>query len=396
MTVMKKQSGFTLVEMMITTGLTLVIMASTMAAMSNAIRASEVATLTTNMNQGLRTAMDIMVRDMLQVGQGLPSGRTIDIPNGTGVTGPVLLPGAPATSPVTSSPLQRTLPASASEITAVVPGAGIGPTINGTATDVITMVLADGAFLSTISDYDVNLTGLTATSMIVDPAVDISNGGADDLHVGDLIMIQKGTSTALVQITGAPLPSTTGTAGQTVTFATGDSLNLNQTAAQYGTLTKHIAIDVKDIAANVNPAGFYPSTATRIRMISYYIDAVSDPTRPRLVRRINNGSCATCSTVYNNLAGTAVAFDVENLQITYDLVDGVNNPSGVKMNAADLAGTTGGACLPNPCSPNQIRKINVTITGRSRTPMRQTRQYFRNTLTTQVSLRSMSFMDRYK
>ena len=51
-----------------------------MAAMNNAIRASEVATLTTNMNQGLRTAMDIMVRDMLQVGQGLPSGRTIDIP----------------------------------------------------------------------------------------------------------------------------------------------------------------------------------------------------------------------------------------------------------------------------------------------------------------------------
>ena len=45
-----------------------------MAAMNNAIALSEVATLTTSMNQGLRTAMDIMVRDMLQVGQGLPSG----------------------------------------------------------------------------------------------------------------------------------------------------------------------------------------------------------------------------------------------------------------------------------------------------------------------------------
>ena len=68
------QSGFTLVEMMITMGLTLIIMGSTMAAMNNAIRASEVASLTTGMNQGLRTAMDIMVRDMLKVGQGLPSG----------------------------------------------------------------------------------------------------------------------------------------------------------------------------------------------------------------------------------------------------------------------------------------------------------------------------------
>ena len=91
------QSGFTLIEMMLTMGLTLIIMASTMAAMNNAIRASEVASLTTGMNQGLRTAMDIMVRDMLQVGQGLPSGRTIDIPNGASATA-VRLPGAPATT----------------------------------------------------------------------------------------------------------------------------------------------------------------------------------------------------------------------------------------------------------------------------------------------------------
>jgi prepilin-type N-terminal cleavage/methylation domain-containing protein len=376
----KNQAGFTLIEMMITMGLTLVIMASTLAAMNNAIRASEVATLTTNMNQGLRTAMDIMVRDMLQVGQGLPSGRTIDIPNGTGGTA-VKLPGAPATT--------RSLPTSASEMPAILVGPGLGPTVNGIATDVITMVQADGAFLSTISDYDVNLTSLTASSMVVDPLVDISNGGADDLHVGDLIMLQKLTSTTLVQITTAPTPSSTGTAAQTVSFAVNDSLNLNQTAAANGTLTRHVATAPLEV---VNAAGFVPSTATRIRLISYYIDAVTDPTRPRLARRINNGD----PTTYNNNLGTAVAFDVENLQITYDLVDGVTNPSGIKMNAADLAGTAGGACAPLPCSANQIRKINVALTGRSRTPMRQTRQYFRNTLTTQISLRSMSFMDRYK
>ena len=87
---------------------------------------------------------------------------------------------------------------------------------------------------------------------------------------------------------------------------------------------------------------------------------------------------------------------MENLQITYDLVDSASNPNNVKMNATDLSGATGGACYPNPCSPNQIRKINLTLTGRSRTPMRQTRQYFRNTLTTQISLRSMSFVDKYR
>jgi prepilin-type N-terminal cleavage/methylation domain-containing protein len=371
----RDQAGFTLIEMMLTMGLTLIIMASTMGAMNNAIRASETATLVTNMNASLRTAIDIMVRDMLQVGQGLPSGRIIDIPQGGAGTA-VKIPGAPGTT--------RTLPLADTQISAIIPGPGLGPTINGVATDVITVLEADGAFLSTISGYNVNLTFLDATKMTVDPAVDISNGGADDLHVGDLIMLQKATSTSLVQITSLD-------GVQTAFFAVNDSLNLNQTAATTGTLTTHVNTVVTDSAANADSVThFYPSTATRIRLISYYLDTTTAPNRPRLVRRVNNGSATT----YDNSSGTAVAFDVENLQITYDLVDGVNNPAWVKMNAADLAGT--GACSPNPCSPNNIRKINISISGRSRTTMRQTRQFFRNTLTTQVSLRSMSFMDKYK
>jgi hypothetical protein len=83
--------------------------------------------------------------------------------------------------------------------------------------------------------------------------------------------------------------------------------------------------------------------------------------------------------------------------VSYDLVDGVNNPSEVKFTSADLdPSNSTGRCYPNACSPNQIRKINITLSGRSRTPQRQTRQYLRNTLTTQVSLRSMSFIDRYR
>jgi prepilin-type N-terminal cleavage/methylation domain-containing protein len=376
-------AGFTLIEMMITMAITLVIMAGTMAAMNDAMRSSETARLVTGMNAGLRTAADIMVRDLLQVGQGLPSGRTIDIPSGGGGTA-IKMPGPPGTN--------LTLPLTASEMTAITPGTGKGPTINGVATDMITMLEADGAFLSTISDYDVNLTALNTTSMTVDPSVDISNGGADDLHPGDLIMLMKATSTTLVQIT-----STNGV--QTVNFAAGDSLNLNQTAAATGTLTQHVGTLPACSSPPTPPSlctseskngSFVPSTATRIRMISYYIDNVTDPSRPRLVRRVNNGD----PLVYNNSSGTAVAFDIENLQISYDLVDGVTNPANVKFTAADLNGT--GACAPNECSPNNIRKVNIWITGRSRATLRQTRQFFRNTLSTQVSLRSMSFIDRYR
>jgi type II secretory pathway pseudopilin PulG len=401
------EAGFTLIEMMLTMGLTLIIMASTLAAMNNAIRASETATLMTNMNSGLRTAMDIMVRDMLQVGQGLPSGRTIDLPSGDGITD-IRIPG-----PLMSPAVTRTMPLSydstkdvfvkPQEISAVIPGPGLGP--NGS--DVITIVQADGAFLSTISDYDVNLTALKPDRMTVDAAVNIKDGGADDLHEGDLIMLMKTTSTALVQITKLDNPKT-----QTVYFESADSLNLNQAGTtkcnntvdpptgSCGTLSTHILTAPGNPASGsasdgevVQSSGFVPSTATRIRLVSYYLDTVTDPLRPRLVRRVNNGDPKT----YNNALGTVVAFDVEDMKITYDLVDGVTNPAGARMTSDDLAGVkTTAACYPNPCSPNQIRKINITLTGRSRTPLRPTRQYLRNTLTTQVSLRSMSFMDRYK
>src|SRR5581483_10136898 len=109
------------------------------------------------------------------------------------------------------------------------------------------------------------------------------------------------------------------------------SLNLNQTAAANGTLT------ALNLAAPANSGGtagqaVQQTQATRIRMITYYIDATISPARPRLVRRMNNGNATT----FNNALGTVVAFDIENLQISYDIADGVSNPSNVKMTADDL------------------------------------------------------------
>src|SRR4029453_13871219 len=127
------EAGFTLLEILITLGITLIIMAGTMKAMTDAVRSNELAQATTAMNQGLRTAMDVMVRDMLQIGQGLPPGRTIELPNGAKAT-QGYLPGPPNTG----TPVIRKLPASATEMTAIVPGTELGPTINGVKTDIIT------------------------------------------------------------------------------------------------------------------------------------------------------------------------------------------------------------------------------------------------------------------
>ncbi len=77
-----RERGFTLIELLVTMAITTVILGATMGAMNNAITATDSASQITSMNNGLRTAMDLMVRDLLQVGQGLPGSRAIVLPNG--------------------------------------------------------------------------------------------------------------------------------------------------------------------------------------------------------------------------------------------------------------------------------------------------------------------------
>ena len=72
--------------------ITTIILGTTMVAMNDAIKATDSAKQVSDLNAGLRTATDLVVRDLLQVGQGLPTGRVIGLPNGVGTT-PIQLPG---------------------------------------------------------------------------------------------------------------------------------------------------------------------------------------------------------------------------------------------------------------------------------------------------------------
>jgi hypothetical protein len=120
-----------------------------------------------------------------------------------------------------------------------------------------------------------------------------------------------------------------------------------------------------------SPGVFPPTTATRVWLVSYYVDTTTDATLPRLVRRINMGDTL------------AIAMGVENLQITYDIIDGVTNPTNLEA-------------LPAGNSANQIRKANLFLAARSLDIDRQTNAFFRNSMATQVGLRSLSFVDRYR
>jgi type II secretory pathway pseudopilin PulG len=378
-------AGFTLVELTIAMGIVMLIMAATMTALTNAYRSNENTINVIDVNNNLRIGVDLIVRDFIQVGQGLPTGRLVQVPSGAGAL------RLQRPHPQGSSCTQW--PAGTVAIQAVTPGPGCGPVIDGVTTDMITTLAVDSV-LDTIPVYSYDLAGHRAT--VARPAqcsagtlpncttfvagtytngVDISTNGPDDVKVGDLIMFTKGSVSALVYVTAVD-------GNQTMTFATNDPFNLNQ-------FDDPLNGTVNDLA-NTAPTTSNSSYLSRIRMISYYLDNTIDPTTPRLIRHMNWGDPA----VAVNQRGRTVAFAIENLQFSYDMVDSVTNPANVRMVDADL--TTAGACNPGACSANQIRKVNLFLSARSRQRFSATKRYVRNSLNTQVSLRSLALVDRYR
>lgn len=362
-----------------------VVMAGVFQAMSTAMDATRLVKDVTSMNSTLGTSMDAIVRDLTAVGQGLPVGRRIGIPNGAGAE-PIIRPGP---GQVGQCPGVTNFP-DASSLASLTVGAGLGHAIENVCTDVITVLMADSSFES----VGVSAIAADGTTITIDDDWDISDGVtlADNLRAGDFLMLMKGSSSTLLAITEV--------AGQTVTFGADDRLGLNQFdpgLAMQGTINQlQAAAPVDPVVPQADPVNAGrtipgPTVATRIRMVTYYVDATTTPTRPRLTRIINAG------------AQNVIGFDVHGLTFSYDLFDGDTNPTAVRMTNADLV--SGGPCgvrLPGQTTSNfesqcanKIRKVNVMLAMRSRGMDRRLKDYQRNTLFTQVALRNLTFTDQY-
>jgi hypothetical protein len=241
-------------------------------------------------------------------------------------------------------------PAAWDVLPAVIPGGGLGPVILGVPTDVITLIYADPTLA--LNQFTLDSIAADGSSMTVDPGTVVT--GPDGIRTGDIILFSNALGNAIQMVTG-----TDGT--QTIPFAAGDPMGLNQRAVAGGSI-----MDLQS-----TPGVYPPTTATRITMVSYYIDVVTDPALPRLVRQVGLGP------------QLAIAMGLENIQITFDLVDGVLNPANIETPVA-------------PNSPHQIRKINLFVSARTLDRNGNTKDFMRNSMATQVGLRSLSYTDRYR
>ena len=132
--------------------------------------------------------------------------------------------------------------------------------------------------------------------------------------------------------------------------------------------------------ADTTTAFTSPVTMFRALMITYYVDNVTTPGTPRLTRLVNH------------FTPQALAGVVEDLDLTYDLVDEVTNPT----NVTSLPWTDNSVNPVVTYNANQIRKVNVHVGVRSEQLSKPTQDYVRNHISTSVDVRSLASVDRYK
>jgi prepilin-type N-terminal cleavage/methylation domain-containing protein len=350
----KSGNGFTLVELLIAMLVTLIILAAAVQLFKQSLQTSDLTVRRSEVQTEVRAALNQIERDLSQAGTGVPLGGVAIPSAATGGVDPNFACDS------SQCYLGANVPFTQGVLYKVTPGDAIGPNITEPS-DAIKITYVDpnldwSAFSTTaITANGSSLTMPGGTFPAVnDPAVGIS--------AGDVVLLQNAIGSAVGVVTSVT--------ASTINFGL-DPLNFNQNTAPAG--------NIKAIATPASAPVTYPATkVSRLVMITYFIQPVVTPDGPdsRLMRQVGAHP------------PVPVAEHIEDLQLTYDIVDDTTGAL-----TANLPNAVSGN--PPAPKPNQIRKINISITGRSFRPgMNNNVQ--RVNLSTSVGPRNLSFRDRYQ
>ncbi len=363
-----------MVELMVAMAVGLIVVGAATQLFQTAMKSTMLVTEQAEMQQNVRTALNLVARDVSMAGSGLPPGG-LALPYGVNATPSHYACAAGPTCYLNAVnyPSGAIGRATVSNyMYGIIPGPLDGMQVGGPATipatnitpDAITSIYVDYSFpLSqyTIAFQNVTGTGITATQPATPPAGFPAIVSPTGIVVGDLILLSNGTGSAIGEVSAV---TATGGGGGIITFNDADPLNVNQSTAASGNI-KYIAT----LNANV------VTVAYRVLAVTYFVQvpAVAGQT-PRLMRQVNG---QTAVPVADNIIG---------LNVTYDLC---NN---------SVAGTCAGVSDPihnvPSFSPNQIYKINIQMMGQSVLTLGGKSQSM--ALATSISARNLSFKNRYQ
>lgn len=369
----KRESGFSLVEMVIAMALGTIVLAAAVSIYVQGVNATFTVSQRAELQQDFRAASNILKNDLSLAGAGLSPGAAIALPASS--TTPVYgcdqtltcyLNGVSAAYPKTSS---------VPYLYGLLPGYQLGPEFTGNpaATDVVTVVYTDPTFY--LDCYTAKVaTTTTVTFTLNSTSANCTNNGATiqgindsglGLTAGDLVLFTFGTSNVVAEVYGGTTTSTT------ATFATGDVLKMNQSA---------VTNSLSSIALNTTGFG------TRLLVITYYVDNTVTPSR--LMRQINGHS------------PIPVAENVVYMKFTYNLFN--NTTNSLAMNCGN-PGAVADACSTAGAStgllPNQITTINIqnmAMDSSLQASQYSGSGYQRLDLQTSVSARNLSYSNNYQ
>jgi len=348
------ESGFTIVELLVASMITLAVIGIALTTFANALSLNESLTQLADSNQNLRAGTNLLVRDLLQAGRNIPTGG-IAIPSGAGATA-IYRPSPPSTAYYFDNVTSSTL-------SAITTGANLGPTINGQSTDIVTIMM-DDSVLGEVTVKPSGSPGTTAKLAVDGSSIDVGSdlawlqgdptNGVPAIQVGDVLYFASPTGTTLQTVTRITSPN--------IYFDPNDPFKFNQRGAAAGSITQIVGATM---------------AVRRVYLYTYFVQADASG-EPRLMRAVNM------------FPPQALAGVIEDLVLSYDLVDGVYNPTAVRQ--LPYTDATAGVTY----SASQIRKANVHVGVRSENKSTQQQDYIRNHVSTVVSLRNLAYVDRYQ
>jgi type II secretory pathway pseudopilin PulG len=346
-------SGFTMIELLIAIAVTIVIVGGAVLLFTSSVQSSTRSLKYSEIQTEARAALSQITRDLSQAGTGVPLNG-IPIPSfGAGGENPNF---ACDSSQCYTAP---DVPFSQGLLYKVTPGNAIGPAISEP-TDAIKVVYVDPTLdwssfqAASIAPNGGSLTmPITTLPLPADPAV--------GLTPGDVLLLQNAYGSAVGVVTSV--------SGFTISFSA-DPLNINQLTAPSGNIKALVTPGSK-------PLAYPPTQVSRLIMITYFIQSFVGPNGPdaRIMRQVGAHT------------PVPIAEHIEDLKFTYDVVD----PTTGALTANSLNAVIG---TPPVSQPNQIRKVNISVTARG--VRRETNgDFLRINLTTSIGPRNLSFRDRY-
>ena len=349
----RSAKGFTMIELLIAMAVTVVIVTAAVMMFTGSVQSSSRSLKYSEIQTEARAALSQITRDLSQAGTGVPLNG-IPIPSlVTGGVDPNFACDANQCYTASDAPFTQGL------LYKVTPGNAIGPTISEPS-DAIKVVYVDPTLnWSAFQAAAINPNGGSLTMPVAtlpaptDPAVGVAPG--------DVMLLQNAY--------GAAVGVVTSVAGSDITFGS-DPLNINQLAAPSG--------NIKALATpGTNPATYPPTQISRLVMVTYFIQPFAGPTGPdaRIMRQVGAHP------------PIPIAEHIEDMKFTYDIVD----PTTGALTSNSLNAVTG---VPPVSQPNQIRKVNISVTAKAVHP-EPNGDFFRINLTTSIGPRNLSFRDRY-